>query len=467
MSKNIVIESTCEVFSSNSGIFLLEELWKSLRLDRKFRQLLPKKKKQRGILQIDKLKALVFSFALGNDSLSDIDDLRDDQLFQEAIGGQTSSTSMGDFLRSFDKRNVERLQDKLLESVIELRFSLYPDDQKFVIAMDSTPHEHYSKKMEGLAWNYKNMWCLDSQNAYDQYGFSYLFDLRPGNTFSANDSEYWIDKIFSKIPSGAARWFRADSAYGKNVVFETLKNKNVNYAIALKGNIGRYVRKKNRNLLKWKKTKLQFFDSKECEVGMGIYPLKNLGNLRVVFIRAPKQNIQLDLLEDLIEDGYVYYSIITNVSQFDLSDEGVIDFYRGRATAENFIKEQKYGYDFLNFPCQRLRSNQVFGLAGSIAHNLMRALSFMMEQKTVSRRGKDGKLKKIQQSGYYAKTIRKKLIHIAGKVACSARKVKLRLSRHNWEVYEKIMKNLTKVKQRYIRYNTLSELFKNQILKPS
>lgn len=461
--KSISIEQTCEVFSANSGIFLLNKYWKALRLNKKFKGLLPRKKKKRGLEHAAKLKALVFSFAIGNDSLSDLDQLSQDKFFREIIGGNCSSTSMGDFLRSFGNRHVERFQEALIESTIELRMALFPEDKKFVITMDSTPHEHFGNKMEGLAWNYKNMWCLDSQNAYDQYGFSYLFDLRPGNTFSGNGSELWAHELFKRIPSGMERWFRADTAYSKHVMFKALMVKEVNFTIALNAAIGSYVRKKNKNLLSWKKSKLKFFDSDKCEVAMGLYPIKSLGTLRVVFIRAPKEEVQLELLENEEDDGYRYYSIITNVSSFDMSDEDVIDFYRGRSTAENYIKEQKYGYDFLNFPCRRLRSNQVFGLAGTIAHNLMRGLSLMMDQKTKNIKGKDGKKRKVVQMGYFSKKIRNDLIKIAGKVVCSARKVKLRLGRQDWEVFENMMNKINKTKQRYVSHKTLSELFNIRI----
>ena len=53
--------------------------------------------------------------------------------------------------------------------------------------------------MEKLAENYKGIWGFDSQNAYDQYGLSYLFDLRSGNTWTGTDAEIWIHKIFNSI----------------------------------------------------------------------------------------------------------------------------------------------------------------------------------------------------------------------------------------------------------------------------
>jgi hypothetical protein len=166
--KNISLETTSEAFSAYSGQIFLEGLWSSLKMDKKFKFALPRKKRKKGLAQVHKLKSLVFSFALGGDSLSDVDDFNQDKLFREIIGGTSSSTSMGDFLRSFGQRHVEKLQEALIESAFELRQALYGEDKDFILTMDSTDHEHYAKKMEGLAYNYKNRWCLDSQNAYDR-----------------------------------------------------------------------------------------------------------------------------------------------------------------------------------------------------------------------------------------------------------------------------------------------------------
>ena len=170
--KTIKIETNSEVFTPHGGLYLLDRAWKALKLGKKFKPAIPRKKRKRGLEQTNKLKALVFSFALGNDSLSDVDHLNRDLLFRELIGGNCSSTGLGDFLRSFGNRHIEKFQEILTEAVIGLRLAMFPNDKKFTLTMDSTPHEHYAKKMEGLAYNYKNQWCLDSQNAYDNYGFS-------------------------------------------------------------------------------------------------------------------------------------------------------------------------------------------------------------------------------------------------------------------------------------------------------
>ncbi len=205
MTKNIALESTTKVLTNNAGQFLLNQLWGYLDVEKKIKKLLPRKKRSRGAAHVQKIKSLLFSFALGGDCLSDLDDIRTDKLFCELTIGGVASRAMGDFLRSFGRRHIERLQNYLLEMALDLRLALHPDDKKFILTMDSTPHEQCGQQMQGVAHNHKNMWCLDSQNAFDQYGLSYLFDLRPGNTFSGKDAEIWIHQIFSKVPSHLER----------------------------------------------------------------------------------------------------------------------------------------------------------------------------------------------------------------------------------------------------------------------
>jgi hypothetical protein len=447
MIKNILLESTDKVLSCNTGLIFFEELWNQLKLDKLLRRSLPKKKKSRGIIQLNKVKGLLFSFALGNDCLADLDELRSDTIFKELIGGELPARTAGDFLAGFHKRQVEMVQNVLLETAITLRVALM-DDPKFILSMDSTPHKQCGKKMEKLATNYKGIWGFDSQNAYDQYGFSYLFDLRSGNTWSGTDAEIWVHKIFSKIPGSMERWFRADSAYGTIAVFEALKAAKVKYTIVLKDNIGKYVRKKNLDHLCWEKTEIEFFGSNECEIAMGLYPIKSLGNLRVVFIRRKKSveeiEQQLDLLKKYNpeEDDYRHYSIVTNIDISEMSNVEIIEFYRGRANCENFIKEQKYNFDFLHFPCQKFEANQIWGLIGTLGHNMTRFLSLCMEQKRKRVRAKDGVLRTVIQQGYFAKKVRNSLIKIPCQVVRSARRIKLKLNNKKKEVLEKIMKHI-------------------------
>lgn len=227
--------------------------------------------------------------------MTPLSSIPNESLYSELCSGGVSARAMGDFLRSFRFNSIDKFRDFLVEQSLQMRMAQHPDELDFILNMDSTPHEQDAKKMEGLAWNYKKMWCLDSQNAYDQFGFSYDFDLRAGNTFSAEGSEVMVRKVFKKIPKYLNRYFRGDSAYGRKSLYDELINANVKFTIVLRENLAKRVRQllSNKNSMEWKKTELEFFESKECETASGFYPIKDLAgglkHLRVVLFGHRKK----------------------------------------------------------------------------------------------------------------------------------------------------------------------------------
>ena len=129
---------------------------------------------------------------------------------------------------------------------------------------------------------------------------------------------------------------------------------------------------------------------------------------------------------DQDKDGYVYYTLITNMLEQDIKAEKVVDFYRGRANIENFIKEEKGAAGLKNFPCQKLSANKVYGVIGMMAYNMMRTLSFFIEKK-----------------GCYLKRVRQTLIRLPCQVVKHARKIILRFNQPAKEVMSKTMKNIS------------------------
>jgi hypothetical protein len=415
----ISIEVTNKILSSKAGISCFAPIIDQLNLKSALTCIFPQKKK--GITPFDKYNFLLNGLIDGAQCLEDLDELKSEAAFDSLLTPIASNTA-GEFLRSFESRDIEKLSQLQLQKTLELRRFLAPRDKKFMISLDSTPHLQTGKKMEGLDWNYKNQWCLDSLNAYDQYGLSYGFHLRPGNSYSGNDAEWMIGNIF-KSCGYEERYFRADSAYGNLGVYNTLLNHKVRFAIALKENVYRSILEKNKNVQNWKRSKLEFFGRQESEVSNAIYPVKGLAGrsyLRVVFVRTKKTG-QLELLGD----GYSYYAIATNMFEHEMKIEEVFAFYRGRANAENFIRDQKYGFDLKHFPCQKLNANYVYGLIAQMAYNLTRFVSFQIDKR-----------------GCFAKRVRRVLIHLPCQVVKHARKITLRLNHYHKEVLEKITKKI-------------------------
>ena len=429
--KSIAIESINKDFSSIGGLKLYDFIYNSLKINDEVEYCLPEKKKNNGITQQNKFKTLVSSFVCGADCLDDLEWLKLDTLFKQLNGGAMAPITAGDFLRRFNKRSIEQLQDVHTNLALKMRKMIKPNEKNFELSIDSTPHIQTGLKMEGLQYDYKNNWGLNSQNAYDQFGFSYGFDLRPGATYSGNGAGSMIRNIFHKLDSKTKKYLRADSAYCNLEVMNTCINQGAKFALAMKANVYNPILEKNKNTIKWKKTKIKFFDSNDCELAEAIYTKDDLAggltSLRVVFIRAPKT-----------DETYQYYAICTNMRQHEWKAKKVIQFYRGRANCENFIKEQKYAMDFKHFPCKKLNANKVYGLIGSIAYNMMRMSSFLINE----------------NRGCLSKKIRKILLEIPCQLVSHARRLTVKMNFKRKEVFDCCYNKLEKLVARFYEKST-------------
>lgn len=142
------------------------------------------------------------------------------------------------------------------------------------------------------------------------------------------------------------------------------------------------------NIQNWKKPKnkkdkIRFYDDRECEIGSTLYhPKKAVEIHRVVVIRAVKKGRENLLFKH--QDDYDYYSFTTNIREHEMNSERIIHFYRKRGQAENFIKEMKYNYDLLHYPCLSLTANKVWATIAAMAHNFLRALALAENPKNTS-----------------------------------------------------------------------------------
>ena len=461
--KNIVLEANNKVLSANGGLIIYDQILENLNFHNALKKILPKKSKKKGIKQFDKFKTLILGFISGLDSISDIEDLRRDQLFNELTNGGCADSTMGDFLRSFKTRHLELLQEFLIDSAIKLRQVQFPDDDFVIYSIDGTPNIQTGTKIEGAGWNYKKEWGLDTLNLYDHRGFHYGFDVRNGGTYSGKGAGFMIDNVLRKTPDHLQRFLTADSAYSNQEVFNTSLLGGCRFVIAMKENV--YSPLLEKNNLKWKKTSMIFFESNKCEVSECLYYTEDLVNgkksLRVVFIRAPKKEEQLDLFED----GYRYYAFVTDIGAHEklpvrekfnvtggrgktsrkkgdwkmmsATTENIIEFYRYRGNTENFIKEEKGGLDLRHYPCQKQSANKTFGLIGVLAYNLMRFSSFM-----------------ISNYGCYSKKIRRCLVNLPCQIVKHARKI---IIKFNHETHKEVKNKLYETKIMFSRFYSNSE----------
>ncbi len=80
----------------------------------------------------------------------------------------------------------------------------------------------------------------------------------------------------------------------------------------------------------------------------------------VAFVKRKWKDPEQTGLFSVLPGEWEYYGVVTNFDLFKTSLKKVLEFYQKRGNAENFIREEKYGYDLKQFPCQKLGANHAF-----------------------------------------------------------------------------------------------------------
>ena len=113
-----------------------------------------------------------------------------------------------------------------------------PDDsERIVLDMDSTESPVHGQQ-EGSAYNgHFESVCFHPLVLFNQHGDCLAAKLRPGNVHSAQDwDELLLPEIERQQAAGKKVTFRADAAFAKPEIYETLEERGVQYAIRIPAN---------------------------------------------------------------------------------------------------------------------------------------------------------------------------------------------------------------------------------------
>lgn len=331
----------------------------------------------------------VASFLSDHDCLDDLETFRADPVVEKLFGAPTvAARTMGDFLRSFTSENLANLREFLGEMGHFIRQSISEQrDRPVLMTLDTTAHEQTGLKMQGLAVNYDGKWCLDSQVSFDEIGLCYGAELRAGNTQSGKHFDPLLSSSFFPFVSAGNRkerrarsvkYFMADSAYCRSKVILRAMNLGLKYTIS--AHDGRTQWKShveevtNWEPWKWSPEEIEWAKEHEqklptIEVGQYLWQPRWADNIR---IRVVIKRMWLEKKQE-----WKYHGIITNI--FDMTNQGVVEHHNRRGNAENFIREAKYGFDLLHFPCQKLLANEAYLLLAMVAHNILRWAALLIE----------------------------------------------------------------------------------------
>ena len=424
----IPIQTTKRKLTSVAGLATLIEAFDQSVLKAPFNASLPERKSSRsqgayrlGLIQLA-------SFMRGHDCLADLEEFREDPMLFSLFKGETvSPRTMGDFLRDFEPEHLEKLSALLsrqgksyraqLEKMLKKQFKpqLAPH-----LSIDSTAHLQSGVKMQGVAYNYKDEWCLDSQVIFDELGFAWDMELRSGNTKSGVGAGVQIRRAFFSYKFQDEKYLSGDAAYCNQEVMKTCLGVGAFFTLTANQATTGW-QDHIAEIEKWEPWVYSTEELEEAfargvtlpEIELGRFYWQPSWNevLRLpVVVKRQKYGVEEQL--QLGQGIYKYYGVVTSLPLLSWSLQDVIEHHNKRGNAENFIREEKYGYDLKHFPCLELKANHAFGLLALTAHNILRWVS----------------IHDNPSRPRFAKGLRRMFIEIPGIVVSHARLLVLRVS---------------------------------------
>jgi hypothetical protein len=241
--------------------------------------------------------------------------------------------------------------------------------------------------------------CYHPLFLFNQFGDCEAAKLRPGNVHSAHGWREVLAPIVARYERSSLRkYFRGDAAFANPEVYEYLEEKGFLYAIRLPSND--VLQKEIQHLLTRpvgrppKKPIIWYHDFQ--------YRAESWDRPRRVVAKVEWHRGEL-----LPRVGFI-------VSNLSAKPVGVVHFYNGRGTAEQWIKEGKYALNWTRLSCHRFVANQVRLQLFILAYNLGNFLRRLGLPKPV----RDWSLQSLQL----------KLIKTGGRMVCHARRIIFQLA---------------------------------------
>jgi len=351
------------------------------------------------------LRQSVYSRLAGYEDTNDATRLAKDPAMQAVVGRralekQAASTNTlsrfetevlvtGENLRGLRQLNAEWIGRAMTRT----------KHRRVILDMDSSESPVYGEQ-EGAAYNgHFGCVCYHPLFVFNQFGDCEGAMLRPGNVHSAHNWQAVLEPIVTRYErSGVRRYFRADAAFATPEVYEYLEQHGFLYAIRLPSN--EVLEREIQHLLKRpvgrppKKPIIWYHDFR--------YQAGSWDRPRRVVAKVEWHRGEL-----FPRVGF----IVTNLSA---KAQGVVHFYNGRGTAEQWIKEGKYALNWTRLSCHRFVANQVRLLLFILAYNLGNFLRRLGLPRAV----KEWSLRSLQL----------KLIKIGGRVVRHARRIVFQLA---------------------------------------
>jgi len=271
--------------------------------------------------------------------------------------------------------------------------------QRIILDMDSSESPVYGEQ-EGAAYNgHFQSACYHPLFLFNHFGDCEGALLRSGNVHSADRWQEVLAPVVERYQGKGVRLlFRGDAAFAKPEIYEHLELRHIGYAIRLPAN--EVLQEHIKHLL---------------QRPVGRPPRKPIVLYRDFLYQARSWESPRRVVAKVEwRSGELFPRVGFIVTNLSAKAKGVVHFYNGRGTAEQWIKEGKYALNWTRLSCHRFDANQVRLQLFVLAYNLGNFLRRLCLPKSIN----DWSLLSLQV----------KLIKMGGRIVRHARRIIFQLA---------------------------------------
>jgi hypothetical protein len=394
---------------SDAGVMLVATLCQRLGVETLAQQLVGLRRDRPGAANAGrKVMALLFAMVLGADSIDDSGVLRAGRTRRLLGGWLPAPSTLGTFLRAFTFGHVRQL-DALLGQALERawRAGAGPGDGRLVVDVDSFVGEVCGRLKQGAAYGYTKLLGYHPILATRADTREVLhIRMRKGSANTQKGMLRFCQELNARIQRAGAsgvKLLRADSGFWNTKVFEYLERAGWQYSIGI-----RNIKKVRAAVDAIDQDAWQDIDYPQgglAQIAETVY-----GGRRLIVRRTRLIGAQAELFPD-----WRHFALITNRTH----DIAIVEAeHRDHAVVEQVIADLK-DQALAHFPSGDYDANAAWTVLAALAHNLLRWAQLLGLPDTTIRT---------------ARTLRRRLIQIPGRLTTHARGYTLHLpARWPWQ----------------------------------
>lgn len=399
------LSTTNQAITSFAGLPLFLGMAKTLGLEEKFNAL-PIKERDRGYTPAQTVFTLMGLLQSGGVALDDVSLLRNDEGLRCLLGDMPAANTLGESLRRFTDRSLWMLGEIQLWlavkviGVCQLKNVILDIDSFFLDSQKSEVEMNYEGKR---GYNPVAVTCAELKMP-----MAGLF--RSGNASPMAHLSALLKRVITALPGIKIR-VRSDSAGYQAKVVRVLNAAGADFTITARKDEAvmatiREIPKKS-----WRPYESDAWPNRKTQIAETLHVFteaRDVAAHRLLVLRWRKE--QPDLFD---KDPYQYHAVLTSFT--DWTPGLVLQFHRNRQDgSENVNKELKGGFGLEKLPCREFRANAAYFQIALLANTVFVALKHLALPES--------------WKPLTIKTVRFRLIRLAGIVAKGSRSLTLKIS---------------------------------------